>query len=95
MDHSQDVVGIAMICVERRINAIRPKTLLCQLVQHTSQEHSPGVHLLRSQLRMRSEVALKCAGFSCTRSRMMVVNREELVSVSAVGPLNSIDRSID
>ena len=44
---------------------------------------------------MRSDVALKFVGFSCTRSSIIVINREELVSVSNAGPLSSIDRSID
>jgi hypothetical protein len=59
------------------------------------EEHLLGVHLLRSQFRTRSAVVLKWVGFSLMRSWRMVINRDELVSVSDAGPLNSMDRSID
>jgi hypothetical protein len=58
-------------------------------------DHALGVHLLNNQLRTRSDVVLKCVGFSCMRSRMIVAIKDELVSVRAAGPLNSIERSID
>lgn len=54
-----------------------------------------GVHLLRSQFRILSAVELKCVGFSVIRFLMTVVRKEELVSVSDAGPLNSIDNNMD
>jgi hypothetical protein len=48
-----------------------------------------------SQLRIRSAVELKCVGFSLIRSCRMVVNSDELLSVSSAGPLNSMDSSKD
>lgn len=60
-----------------------------------TQKHLLGVHLLRSQFRILSAVELKCVGFSVIRFLMMVVNKDELVSVSKAGPLNSIDNSMD
>jgi len=59
------------------------------------EDHLLGVHLLNNQLKTRSDVVLKCVGFSCMRSRMIVAIKEELVSVRAAGPLSSIESSID
>ena len=54
-----------------------------------------GVHLPRSQVIIFSAVKLKCVGFSFIRSRVIVVSKEELDSVSNEGPVSSIDISID
>ena len=50
---------------------------------------------MRSQFRIRSAVKVKWVGFSLIRSCRMVVNSDELLSVSNAGPLNSIDSSRD
>lgn len=65
------------------------------MLQSVRDVHLLGVHLMKSQLRMRSEVVVKCVGFSWTRSFISVVSKEELVSVINAGPLSSIDKSSD
>lgn len=74
------------------------QTMNLALVSHTLEtvyRRLLGVHLPRSQFKIRSAVELKRVGFSFTRSCKMVVMSDELLSVSDAGPLSSMDASMD